>query len=387
MEDNKSAVGLFGFLGLVALLFAFTLVTGVNYPSLIGEIFIFLSGGAFQLSVGGDLFHAAVNTLAIAIVGIFSSIALVVVSEKLAGSSKSHVGFEDVFAKGPTALFGVVTVEEILTRQIFLGLLTRLFPGVVAFYVLMFVGNALWAALHLYNYDDEKERSLIRVLPQFAGGLLHSFVFYKYGFWLALLGHFTKDVILAAMSKNIDLDHKHWIITGYYLVVFVAVMVVMGISGPGFSLLAAWAIGGLAPISGLGLWEFVLLLWAVDSLIPFLLGLIGLDSPSSRRKQGLAETLFGIGLSVVLLLGMNWALSSIIGEVFVRAAIIAVIMSLTARTKSGSELARAWFLLLPTVFLAVGATVSLGFWGSVGLFFSFSVLHLIPNLIRESEGS
>lgn len=385
MKDNKPAIGFLGFFGLVILLVAFTLVVGVNYPNLIGEIFIFLSGGVFQLSVGGNLFESIVNTLAIAIIGIFSSITLVVVSEKLAGSSQSHVGFEDVFAKGPTALFGIVTVEEVLARQIFLGLLTRLFPGVVAFYVLMLIGNLLWAALHLYNYDNEKERSLVRVLPQFVGGLLHSFVFYKYGFWLALLGHFTKDVILAAMSKKIDLDHKHWIVTGYYLAVTIAVMVAMGISGPSFSLLAAWVVGGLVPTTSLGFWEFTLLLCAVDSLIPFILGLIGLDSPSSKRRQGLAETLFGIGLAVLMLLGMNWALSFVIGEVFVRAAIIAVIMTLTAQTKSGSELTRAWFLLLPTVFLAVGATVSLGFWGSVGLFVSFFTLHWIPNLIRGNE--
>lgn len=385
MEDTRSAVGYFGFLGLVVLLFTFTIMAGVNYPNLIGEIFIFLSGGAFQLSVGGNLFYSAVNTLAVAIIGLFSSIILTVVSEKLAGSSKSHVGFEDVFARGPTALFGIVTFEEVLARQIFLGLLTRLFPGVVAFYVLMLIGNLLWAALHLYNYDNEKERSLIRVLPQFAGGLLHSYIYYKYGFWLTLLGHFTKDVILAAMSKRVDLDPRHWLVTGYYLAATIAVTLVMGISGPSFSLLATWVVGGLVQTTSLGFWEFVLLLCAVDSLILFLVGLIGLDSMGTNRKQNLAESLFGIGLAVLTLLGMNWALSLIIGEVFVRAAIIAVIMALMARTKSGSELARAWFLLLPTVFLAVGATVSLGFWGSVGLFFWFSILHWIPNLIRDKE--
>src|SRR3989344_929821 len=118
------------------------------------------------------------------------------------------------------SLFLIVLAEELFARWFFLGLLPKLpfLSGPFAFYAFFLIGNALWALVHLNNFQDPNDRHWLRVLPQFVSGFFFTYVFVKYGLLAAVLTHFAANALLFSMHRVQNVNWVDGSIVAYSLV-------------------------------------------------------------------------------------------------------------------------------------------------------------------------
>lgn len=268
-------------------------------------------------------------------------------------------------------LFFVVTLEELFARVLFLGLFTLIpsLNGVAGFYAMFLLGNFLWAAVHLINFADKRDRSLIRVLPQFVGGVCITMIYVKYGFWTALFVHLGFDALLFGVHK-VEKITRYDVVLVLYSAVLAAVSFILMDKPLGD--LAPWFSGGLQTfhIEGWGFWDYLKAHVFLSSMFTVGAGLLLLDRPytSSKAKNvgtGLISMAAISVLAVAVLFGAYWLTGFLTHSMSIRTAMVGLLFAVMQRGRSGSSVARTFFVSIPTTFITICTLEAVGFWPAV----------------------
>ncbi|HJV32588.1 MAG TPA: CPBP family intramembrane glutamic endopeptidase [Patescibacteria group bacterium] len=272
------------------------------------------------------------------------------------------------------ALFLLVLAEELFARGLFLGLLRQVpvFSGPVGLYLLFFLGNGIWALLHLGNYFFEEDKHPLRVLPQFIGGVFDTVAFLKWGLFGAVLVHFTHNAIVFATNKREGVG-AGWFVHVMTHVLMLAVSLI-GLQKP-LGDVGAWLSGGrIAPLAGWSLGDYAWLLLAVSSALSLATTMLLYDQ--TRLKDGSLRRL-GLGkAAVVLLISLAvaavfvplvsylayWCIGLFTDDTTFRIIGACMLMALFGSTDSLSRAMRSYwsYLTYTFLFLCVVATLGIG---------------------------
>ena len=317
-SEDKAAnplklAGVWSALGIAILLFVFTLAGGVSYGNLLSNIGGFVIGNLSGVPHGDESMLSSV--LNIAAIILMTLVVAIVAGQIFSRGAKSYEyeALDALLDKGPFAVFSVVLFEELFARGLFLGLGTMLFKGNIAFYVLFILGNSIWALIHLFNFSDKNERSPLRVIPQFVGGIAFTYTFVRYGLGAAIMAHFLYDVILFATRKEKMPNGATWFTLLYYSALAVILYFVNNANGVNLSTVTPWINNELRPLDSFGFFQYAALLVMIDSIVEVTANVLLLDS--SEVKQETMKNipnvfmLLLVGLiSVGIVFGGNWVL-------------------------------------------------------------------------------
>ncbi|PIP69304.1 hypothetical protein COW91_00220 [Candidatus Nomurabacteria bacterium CG22_combo_CG10-13_8_21_14_all_32_8] len=195
-------MGIFSALGTLGLLALISWKAGV-FRMVINELKLLISGEFQEISKNHTSFVMMFLVIfVVVILNIIYSFCLLTLISKILGKSGKHTASETLKERGSKYLFfsffAEASAEELVARWFFLRLLTKItfLSGTVAFYVLFLIGNSLWALIHLSNYKKREDRKILRVLPQFIGGIFYTYIFLKYGLLATVLEHVVFNIIL-----------------------------------------------------------------------------------------------------------------------------------------------------------------------------------------------
>lgn len=387
-DAEKLAVfGFYSLFGTVVILLVLTLVGGVSYLDLFKDIGRLIGGNLSGVINGSkeSLPSVVLNTTAVVLVTL-------VVSNSVSGvlnrkvKSYNMESLNEMLDKGPIVVFLVVLAEEVVTRWFFLGLLTKVFKGETAFYSLFFLGNAIWALIHLSCFTDRKEWSVLRVIPMFIGGVALTYIFVRYGLGTAIMAHFFYNAILFTRLKERLPDNKTLFTFLYFVVFSIVLMLVNSANGIKLRDISPWLSNELTPINSFGFWRYTGLLLMVGCLVETVGNLLLLDRGEVKQEMmNNMKNVFVFLLICLLSVGMvlfgNWVLSFFVFNVVQRAIILTITIALLNKTTSGSALARSTLFNLPVTYFTVVAFSILGFWTAFGLSAIFIVVDFVPSYL------
>lgn len=184
----------------MALLLLFQGFLWGNLENILRELILFLTGSVEKVGVVALLNRAGIS-------GIFGILGIDFICSSLAfyfacyclkipqgfGSAADIIRDYGGLLKCIFVLLSMAIGEEAVFRWFPLWLLPKIYflSGKTAFYVLAAASCVIFAWFH----SPGESRYLLIVLPQFLGGVLYSFVFVKYGFWITALMHFLFNLI------------------------------------------------------------------------------------------------------------------------------------------------------------------------------------------------
>lgn len=369
--EPETSAGLFTMVGLSLLLAAIAYFYG-GFAVVGSDLHEFLTGHVFDLTKGTDLLP---TSLAVICGMLAASMASAVLVGKLLGkASGEHAIAKEMAKMAPGNQLGnllfVVFLEEVLARGLFLGLLTRI-PGLhgpVAFYWLFLLGNLGWAALHLFNFTDPKDRHILRVLPQFIGGVFLTYIFVKFGFLMAVVVHLGFDALVFSVHKRESITRRDVEITIYSAVL--ALVSYMLVSKP-FTDLQPWFSNTNSSfvIPGWGFWDYLKMHLCITSALSAMCGLLLFDRPLTTKKAVEIEnskymllTPLVSFLGVGIIFGSYWFAGLFVRNVDIRVLVLGVVFACARRGRSGSSTGRAFWQTVPSVFLSICVLEALGFW-------------------------
>jgi hypothetical protein len=249
--------------------------------------------------------------------------------------------------------------------------------------------------VHLSNFKNKGERTVLLVLPQFIAGIAFTLIFIQFGLWAAILGHFFYDVIVMAGLKAKDTLIVNLINGTYYLVIGAVLWLIAQTSGFSLAALLPWLNGLAVPLVGVGFFGYVVLLLLVSCIAGLIVNVLFLDTEDLDEKtysfivhqKGIGFVLLMMGIAAgtvgLVLLG-NWILSLFISSLITRILVLAVLHSIIMPAKSGSAIARATIVNLPVMYLVIMSFTVLGFWAAFGIALFGALLDIFPQYI-ESE--
>jgi len=392
MERNIEYAARWSLLGSIAIVWCIAILTGSI--KLVGqETWLLVSGNVDQIVKNDSTFLQMLANIfgVVSIDLIFSglSIALVI---WLVGNVKDHAitnKFKVLKARAFFFKFFIlVIIEELFARALFLGLLTKIpaFSGKTAFYVLFFIGNATWALIHLRNYQRE-DRKIIRVLPQFLGGIFFTYIYVKYGLFASILTHFASNAVIFSVMKKQEVDQEYIYKTVYNLILVIACYMLM--RQPISDIMVWFAEEPQFVISG---WKFQDYLFAfifLESAVRFVFSFLLYDDPGFEGKKeisdkelraGLALTLAVPPILVAMVFGVYYLAGFATDYVPVRILIACILMAFLNKNVSGSAIARTFWAQLIGFYFIVCVVQALGFWMSV-LLMVFYVLSSLPYIV------
>lgn len=384
MSRQNEALGYASALGTFVLIVLIAMLSGA-FPLVFGDLSLFVSGDYGQIAANHTTFLLMFPViLAVVALALPCAVLSGILQAVVLGYSGKHALREMLDSMGNGnhffTFFVIVLIEELLARWLFLGLLTQIpaLSGTVAFYTLFFVGNLIWALFHLQNFKDDKDRHMLRVLPQFVGGVFFTYVFVKYGLLATILTHFAFNAVLFAAHKLQRLTVVDLLIMAYAAICAVVSFALMD---KPFTDILPWF--GENPTFALAGWEFedYLTFSVFFSSIPMLVfGLLLYDQRESEKADsstGILDYLFGIPLALGMLYGLFYVLGFIITDVPVRILVLAILFTFAAKGASGSAVSRSFWVALPDLYLTVCIIHALGFWASVW-WLGLSLLIMLP---------
>ena len=389
-DSLLAGIGGWSVFALLAILLVATLVGGVSYGELLTSIGSFTTGNLDGVPTGSgeNLMSVVLTVLAVILLTIgAAAISSMVVNRKVKSYASEEL--DKILQKGPWFLFLVVLLEELFARWLFLGVIAKLLGGTpVAFYACFIVGNALWALIHMGNFKNKEERSPLRVIPQIIGGIAFTYIFVRYGFWVALMAHYLYNLVLLASKKKQWPGRVDRYRFGYYLAVVVIGWILASAAGVNILSIGPWLKGQLVPLDSFGFWQYAILLVLIGGIVDVIAEFLGLDvARGDDSTIQIMSSLLGLMLVVVffttVILGGNWLLSHVVDDPLSRALILTVLMSLTSTAKSGSAIARTTLVNLPSTYFTVVAFTVLGFWPAVGLSVILIVVNYVPTILNS----
>jgi hypothetical protein len=288
-----------------------------------------------------------------------------------------------------TGFFFSVLFEELLARWFFLGVLTMipLFSSTFGFYLLFILGNGIWALMHLSNFEDERDRHWLRVLPQFVSGVFFTYVYVKFGLLGAVLTHFAANAVLFCLHKVQDCDFAD-----------VLVIVVSGMLAAGSYYLMERPLGDVTAwlsdypvftLSGWGFWDYVKFSVFASAVLTLVFELLCYDRTAidteSKESPGLIS-IFAMIVFTVLVMYLLFAFFGIfVSSVPHRIVVISILLAFGIRSESGSAMARTFWVSLPGIFITICILQGLPFWQGILFILLESVLLLPLTLLRKFQ--
>ncbi len=277
--------------------------------------------------------------------------------------------------------FVIVLAEELFARWLFLGVLTKMpfLSGTVAFYILLLIGNSVWALIHLCNYD-KNDRQVLRVLPQFIAGIFFAYVFVKYGLLAVVLAHFASNAILFSLHKVERFNMIDALHLGY-AVLCVSISYLMLVHP--LADILPWF--GDDPVFQLQKWEFwdyvkVSVFFSSSFTILFSLLLYdrgGSEIMKSDKKIGPMHYIIAIPITTVLLYGIYSFLGLFINNVPFRMVILAILFTFLSKSQSGSAMTRSFWMGLFNTYITICILQAFDTWTALG-FITVEFLVLLP---------
>jgi hypothetical protein len=279
----------------------------------------------------------------------------------------------------------LLIAEEVFARWLFLGVLGQVFTGPVAIFVLFLIGNSAWAFVHLWNYKDPADRHVLRVLPQFIGGIFLSVIFLAYGFFPALLVHIAYDMLIFSQHKRNRSHVRDLLIIGYN-----AIWLCLGLVSVHKDLtdLQEWTdLDEVFAISGWSFWNYFWAVVIVGALLSIVAELLLFDTEIPDEEMKLSHYALGSVIVVVLMVGLYWLTGFIASDVTIRLIFASMLMLFFIKSKSGSNLARVFWISIPGTIATFSAIFAVeNFLQSVALMFVI-VLPALPELYLRRFGA
>jgi hypothetical protein len=284
---------------------------------------------------------------------------------------------------------GTVTAEELFARLLFLGVPLWLGHKHLShglFLALFFVGNSIWAAVHIMNYKDPKERRLLRTAPQFVAGVFFTVIFINFGFFGGLVVHLAyNNLLFATMRRGIFNIGEVVAIVWHGIIVALSGFCLMYIRGKSPLDMTYWLDHNATSyrIPGWTAWDYAWGVLMVCSLLYIIADLMLFDLYCGNRHRhvfdNLLKALYIIGFSFAGFFGLQ-----ALGTPFeMRIAVMALALIAIVRTSSGSGMARAFWIGIPWMMVLLYATLALGFASPIWLIlFAVALVEAVDDVIR-----
>jgi hypothetical protein len=231
--------------------------------------------------------------------------------------------------------------------------------------MLFLIGNGIWALIHLSNYNEEKDREILRVLPQFTAGIFFTYVFVKYGLFEVILAHFASNAVLFAMHKVENINIGDVLIVGYYIAC--ASISYALIDKPLIDILPWFADNLVFRLQGWEFWDYVKVSVFLSSFLVLVFDLLMYDRGKvGQNKLGFTDYIIGIMIVNLLLYGTYALLGLFIINTPYLVLVIAILFTFLQRGASGSAMARTFWSGLPSVYVTICILQALGFWPAIG---------------------
>lgn len=327
----------------------------------------------------------AVRTINDSLVSLLSTMAATVVIEApftilvltvihaTAGKAKGDHAIEKFLNSGAKRYYlimtGTVVAEEVVTRGLFLGVPLLITDNKLpdwAFYGLFLLGNAAWAAVHLSNYKNKSDRQLIRILPQFIGGIMLTIVFVNYGLLGAIMVHLAfNNLVLSAMKTGIFNKGEMLVIAWHALVAMTCFFILHFQMGKSLLELGYWFDTNAHSfvIPGWHLEHYLVATLFLASAITIAAELLQFDL---HPEQIEAAGLDGVGRAVVILtlsFVAYFGLQLLNVAFDARVLLMAMVFLLVRKSASGSGMARVFWISLPILMVQLYSILALG-WNS-----------------------
>ncbi len=381
-KKRLQGLGIVSGVGLLIFVFGLTLIT-VSYSDILNNFWDFLFKGPGFVEDGSreNALTIFMTVLAINVVDLVLAILIFLLLRKkfVIGNDNKLLEF---ISRGPLLLLRVVTLEELFARYLFLGILTQVFTGTAAFYILMLIGNALWALFHLSNHKHNPNRSVILVLPQFVGGFFLAYLYVRYGLWITILAHFWYDIMLFTVFKKIVLDKSNIYIFLYHSMIAIVMLVAIFIREISFSNLSSWINGDLTTIASMTFAEYAILLVFLECLIVVVSQILLLDFAMSQESKFLITRWWFIPLAVVMelaiILGGYHALGFVTDSEMTKLIVVSFAVGVLSFSKSGSAMTRTTLIRIPVNYIAAAALLTVSIPAAAGLCAITSAVGIIP---------
>lgn len=385
MDNQKKFLGALSALLTYAALFAIALHTKA-FDIIKPELAALLSGNfqAIEMSQTSFLMMFPVMLAVVSIelpcnigAGVFQSIVL--------GKSGKHAVAEELSNLGEGnhffSFFIVCLIEELFARELFLGLLPKLsfLSGPVAFYVLFFIGNSIWALIHLPNYRKESDRKVLRVLPQFVAGVFFTYIFIKFGLLAAILTHFASNAVIFAFYKTQRIRPADLMIIIYSGICAWATYSLM--TKPISDILPWFANNPQFKLVHWEFWDYVKVSIFISAFFKIAFGIMLYDQRDTESKPEKGKTsLLGFIFGMAIFIGISYVIYALLGfvtdSVPYRILLLAIILTFLQKGSSGSALARTFWVGLPDTYVTICIIQALGFFPAIG----WAVLELLVQI-------
>lgn len=267
----------------------------------------------------------------------------------------------------------IIAAEEVVARWFFLGFLTTIFTSNTMFYVLLFVGNSLWALIHLRNYPVG-ERRVLAVLPQFICGLFFTAIYLNFGLLAAIVLHMAHNMLLLTRRKEFDFSLGDGLSIAYSLVVGV---ISFALLDKPLRDMMRWFTAETSASFALPGWSFGDYLCAmlfIGSLVFIAAQLLGYDLKIDNDTGMVVRLLDGLLMGFIIY-GI-FAVAGVFTDSAPMQVAVTILLSflLAPSTLSGSNTARIFFTGLPMRAIAVGVIGALGVWPGVAVLAVYSLV-------------
>lgn len=364
-----------------------------SYNMLIPELLSFFKGNISELRENTFPFTMMMPViLAVISIEFPCCIAGIILQKKIAGKSGRNYlsGSLDDLEKGSIFFnfFILVLLEEIIARWLFLGVLTKipLLDSKIGFIILFLAGNGVWSIMHIFNFEDEKDRKVIRVLPQFIAGIFISYVYIKYGLIGAILAHFTHNSILLGTHKVQDWGIKNILMLAYSLLALTVSYCLM--EKPISDIMIWFSDKPNFALKGWQFWDYmkisIFLYYCFTIIFEILLYDRGDDKQIPTHeiiaKVGIISPLLIIvGVTYIFYYLLFNLLGLMIDSVSYRVLVLAIVLLSLSPIVSGSSASRT-FWMLPNSYISVCIMQALGLWLAL-LYVLVSIVVTYPQTI------
>lgn len=375
-SNTKAFAGIWSFIGSYILVIVIAAHFGgfdIAWP----ELKAFASGGLQEVTKNRTTFLMMFPViLAVVAIDLPCSVGAAIVQALLLGKSGKH-GVSEMVGKLKEGnifamFFLLVLAEELFARWFFLGLLTKIpfLSGITAFYVLFFLGNGIWALVHLRNFKDPKDRHWLRVLPQFVSGFFFTYVYVKYGLLAAVLTHYAANAILFSLHKVQNTNGVDGLITGYSALCALVSYWLM--NKPLTDMLPWFANEPHFSLEGWSFWDYVKANIFVTAGFTAAFGLLLYDRSHVGKKEkrkksdenqvGPVGYILGAAIIVGILYGLYWIFGFVTSSVPYRIVFLAIFLAFTHKGASGSAASRTFWTALPSTYVTICVLQAVGYW-------------------------
>ncbi len=395
MADIRPVEAFLSFVGTLILVLIVSIKTG-GMDIVLSEFPIFILGGVKEIAVNNTTFLVMFTViLATVSLELLCSIGGGILGNAILGKSNSHF-MEEMLGNMKEGnhffkFFVLVVTEELFARWFFLGVLTQVsfLSGTFAFYLLFLIGNGIWALMHLGNFKDKEDQHVLRILPQFMGGIFFTFIFVKYGLLAAILTHFASNAILFSFHKINRMTTND--IVNIVYVAFCGIISYWLMIKP-LSDISQWFIDEPSfIILGWEFWDYIKALVFISSTLTVIFGLLLYDQRKPREEDSsltnkILLSIVGTPIAVILVCGLYYLSGMMIESIPYRIIIIAILFVFLRRDSSGSAMSKTFWTGLPNLYIIICIVGALGFVNSIWFVLVITIIDIPSSfLTKENE--